>query len=449
MGGKRYDLHNSLFPATPYAAAENLPTADQGTASLPGPDNITRVRLPNDIVVLSRANFNSPSVVVSGFIQCGALFEPDDKLGLADFTAASLMRGTQKRSFQEIYDLLESAGANLSFEGSTHTTGFGGKALAEDLDLLLGLLADAFRRPSFPESQVERLRAQILTRLAIRAQDTGEVASLAFDEIVYANHPYSRPEDGYPDTIQRITLADLEAFHRKHYGPAGMVIAVVGAVDPQQAVERVAAVLGDWSNPDQPAQQQLPEVTRLDEMKVRRVTIPGKYQSDLMMGVAGPPRRSPDYLPAVLGNSVLGQFGMMGRIGDVVREKAGLAYSAHSSLNSGLGPGPWTVSAGVDPANVDRAMDLIRSELRRFTTEPVLSEELADSQANFIGRLPLTLETNGGVAGALLNLERYELGLDYYHRYPDLIRAVTVEAVLATASRYLHPDRLGVGIAGP
>jgi zinc protease len=422
---------------------------EAGFSSLPGPDNITRVELPNGIVVLARSNFNSPSVVISGYIQCGGLFEPDDKLGLADFTASALMRGTEQRNFQEIYDLLESAGANLSIEGSTHTTGFGGKALAEDLDLLLSLLTEAFRWPAFPESQVERLRAQILTRLAIRAQDTGEVASLAFDEIVYANHPYSRPEDGYPETIQSITVRDLERFHRRHYGPAGMIITVVGAVDPQLAVQMVSAVLGDWSNPEQPVPPSLPPVTPLEELRVKRAAIPGKYQTDMMIGAAGPMRRSPDYLPAILGNNVLGQFGMMGRIGDAVREKAGLAYTASSSLNSGLGPGPWTVSAGVDPLNVERALDLIRSEIRRFTTEPVAGEELSDSQANFIGRLPLTLETNGGVAGALLNLERYQLGLDYYRRYPDLVRAVTVEQVLETASRYLHPDRLGAGIAGP
>lgn len=441
-------LRNSLRHRNDPGGQSSGSAGEAGYKSLPGPENITRAELPNGIVVLARSNFNSPSVVVSGYIQCGGLFEPDEKLGLADFTASALMRGTERRSFQEIYDLLESAGANLSIEGSTHTTGFGGKALAEDLDMLLSLLSEALRWPVFPEDQVERLRAQILTRLGIRAQDTGELASLAFDEMVYTNHPYSRPEDGYPETIQSISPADLERFHHRHYGPAGMVIAVVGAVDPQGAVQRVAAVLGDWTHPEQPAPPQLPPVTPLDEMKVKRVTVAGKYQTDLMMGVAGPPRLSPDYLPAVLGNSVLGQFGMMGRIGDVVREKAGLAYSVHSSLNSGLGPGPWTVSAGVDPVNIDQAMDLIRSEIARFTTEMVAPEELSDSQANFVGRLPLTLETNGGVAGALLNLERYKLGLDYYRRYPGLVRAVTAEQVLETASRYLHPDRLGVGIAG-
>ncbi len=417
--------------------------------TLPGPQDITRVELPNGIVVLARANFNSPSVALGGYIQAGSIFDPDEKLGLADFTSAALMRGTAQHDFQAIYDALESVGAGLGFDCGTHTIGFGGKALAEDLDLLLSILAEAIRQPVFPEDQVERLRAQLLTGLAIRAQDTGEMASLTFDQIVYKGHPYSRPEDGYPETLQAISRADLVEFHRRHFGPRGMVVVVVGAVEPGRAVERVAEFLGDWKNPQQPPPPSLPPLTPLNGVDVQRVIIPGKSQADIVMGVAGPPRRSPDFMAASLGNSILGQFGMMGRIGDVVREKAGLAYYAYSSLSGGIGPGPWSISAGVDPANVDWVVDLIRQEIKRFVSEAVSDEELADSQANFIGRLPLTFESNQGVAGALLNLERYNLGLDYYQRYPDLVRAVTVEEVLVTAQRYWHPDRLGIAVAGP
>jgi zinc protease len=417
--------------------------------SLPGPDDILLRQLPNGIGVLARPNFNSPSVVVSGFVQVGGIFDPDEKLGLSNFTASALMRGTARRDFQSLYDALESVGASLGFDGGTHTTGFGGKALAEDLDLLLELLSETLRQPIFPADQVERLRAQMLTSLSIRAQDTADMASLAFDEIVYANHPYRRPEDGYPETVQAITRDDLVAFHRKNYGPQGMVVAVVGGVDPHQAVEKVGRFLGDWQNLDQTPAPGLPPLQALAETVTQKVTISGKFQSDIFMGVAGPPRRSPDYLGASLGNSVLGQFGMMGRVGEAVRERAGLAYYASSSLSGGVGPGPWRISAGVDPANVERAVELIRQEIARFVAEPVTAEELADSQANFIGRLPLSLESNGGVAAALINLERYELGLDYYRRYPDLVREITVEDVLETARRYLDPDRLGIAIAGP
>ena len=417
--------------------------------SLPGADDITRVVLANGLTILARPNFNSPSVVISGSVSAGSLSDPDQKLGLADFTADALLRGTTHRSFQEIYDALESAGASLGFDGGTHTTGFSGKALAEDLDLLLALLAEALRQPAFPTDQIERLRARLLTGLAIRAQDTGEMAALTFDQIIYPGHPYSRPEDGYPETVQAITQEDLAAFHRSIYGPRGMVIAVVGAVEPGQAVDTVIQELGDWSNPEQPGIVQVPPTGYPQEPLTRKVDIPGKYQTDLCVGAVGPQRRSPDYLPAALGNNILGVFGMMGRVGEVVREKAGLAYYAFSSLAAGIGPGSWSVAAGVDPTNVEKALDLIRSEVARFVSEPVSVEELADSQANFIGRLPLSLESNSGVAGALVNLERFDLGLDYYRQYPDLVRAVTREQVLETAGRYLVEDRLGAAIAGP
>ena len=417
--------------------------------AIPGPDDIQRVELPNGLVILSRTNFESPSVVIDGYLPAGALYETDEKLGLADFTSLALMRGTQKRSFQQIYADLEAAGASLGYDSGVHTAGFHGRALAEDIDLLLELLGETLRQPVFPEDAVERLRAQLLTGLAIRAQDTAEMVSLAFDQIVYRGHPYSRPEDGYPETIQAITQADLVDFHRRCYGPRGMVLVIVGAVEARQAVEKAARLLGDWHNPSQPAPPALPPVQPLEGRAWQRVPIPGKFQSDLLVGAAGPERRAKDYLAASLGNNILGQFGMMGRIGQVVREEAGLAYSAGSSLSGGPGPGPWDISAGVAPEDVDETVELILQEVKRFTSAPVSAEEMADSESNFIGRLPISLESNGGVAAALANIERYQLGADYYRRYPDLVRAVTAEDILQAAQHYLDVDRLCVAVAGP
>lgn len=416
--------------------------------SFPGPDDIVRRELPNGIVVLLRPNLNSLSVVVTGYLCAGAIFDPDDKLGLAGFTALALMRGTTQHDFQQIYEALESNGASLGIDGGTHSVGFYGHALAEDLDLLTSTLAETLRQPVFPTDQVERLRDQLLTGLSIRAQDTSEMASLAFDEMVYAGHPYRRPEDGYPDTIRIITREDLTAFHAQHFGPRGMVISIVGGVDSERALDSVTRFLGDWENPQQPTQPELPPLKPLDGMISRQVNIPGKAEADIVMGVAGPARPSPDFLAASLGNNILGQFGMMGRIGESVRERSGMAYHASSSLSGGIGPGPWLFIAGVDPKNIDAVIGLIRQEITRFISEPVTSEELADSQANYIGRLPLSLESNAGVASALLNLERYNLGLDYYLRYPDLIHAITAAEILETAQRYLHPDRMAVATAG-
>ena len=427
-----------------------IQNTDQRTpnTAYPGPDDTTRIQLPNGVILLTRANFNSPSVVINGYLPAGNLFDPDQKLGLADFTAAALMRGTEQRSFQVIYDALESVGASLNYNGGTHSVGFGGRALAEDLDMLLELLAETLRQPVFPAEQVERLRAQLLTNLAIRAQDTAEMASLTFDQIVYAGHPYSRPEEGFPETVAAITRQDLVDFHQRYYGPRGLVLVVVGAVEPARAVEKVTRVLGDWQNPAQPEPPALPQAPVLQGLQRRVFTIPEKSQADIVLGAVGPMRRSPDFLAAALGNSILGQFGMYGRIGDAVRGKAGLAYYAYSSLSGGVGPGPWYVSAGVDPQNVEKTIDLVRQEIARFVGDTLTQPELEDSQSQFVGSLPLSLESNGGVAGALLNLERYDLGLDYYRRYTGLIKSVTLPEVVEAARRYLHPDRLGIAVAG-
>jgi zinc protease len=417
--------------------------------SLPGADDIHRMELPNGIVVLARANFNSPSVVISGYLHAGGLLDPDEKLGLADFVSSALMRGTQGRDFQKLYDELESVGASFGYNSGTNYTGFGGRSLVEDLPLLLDVMADTLQNPVFPKDQVEKLRAQMLTSLAIRAQDTTDMASLTFDELLFDGHPYSRADEGWPETVQAITLDDLADFHRKYYGPRGMVIVIVGAVEPEKAVGEVEHVLGGWQNEVQEDAPVLPEFRPPSKTVQRHFSIPGKYQSDIVMGTYGPTRKDPEYFPASLGNNILGQFGLMGRIGEVVRERSGLAYYVYSSLSAGVGPGEWYVSAGVNPSNLGKAIDLIGQELKRYVDEGITVDELADSQANFVGRLPLSLESNGGVAGSLLNIERYDLGLDYYRQYPDLVKAVTVDDVLETARKYIIPERLVVATAGP
>ncbi len=417
--------------------------------ALPGEDDVTRVVLPNGMTILVRSNFSNPSVVLNGFLNAGSLLDPEDRLGLANFTASMLMRGTEKKNFNQIFELLESSGASLGFGGNIHTTSFSGRALIEDLPVLLGLLHEILSTPIFPEKYVEKMRAQLLTGLAMRAQDTGEMASLAFDQLLFAGHPYSRPEDGYPETVARITRDDIAQYHRENFGPKGMVLAVVGAIEAERAVDLIRSSFTNWNKPDQNEPPELGSLTGLKKTIKKKVVIEGKIQSDIVAGCSAPLRNSEDYLPVSLGNNILGQFGMYGRIGDVVREKSGLAYYAYTRLNSGIGPGSWEVSAGVNPVNVEKTIALIKKEIKRFVIEPVLTEELKDSQANYIGRLPLSMESNSGVASALVSLERYQLGLDYYRNYANLISKVTPELILEATRKYLSPDKMAIAVAGP
>jgi len=416
---------------------------------LPGPESIRRTQTKNGITVLTFPNIHTRSVYLIGMMESGSAHEPREKLGLAHFTAGMLTRGTQKRPFSEFHTMMEEKGANLGFTCSTRHTSFSGRALAEDADLLIDLAADGLIRPAFEEQYVERLRGQLLASLAIREQDTSENVSMVFDRLLFPGHPFGDPVDGFPETIRDITREDMMAFHDRYYSPRGMIIAAAGGVDPQEIAQLVEKHFGEW----QGAGERVPDVPDLppgpNQIIRSHKHLEDKSQVDLEMGCYGPARTSDDYIPVYLGNNILGQFGLMGRIGDAVRSKAGLAYSASSSVSGWDGSGTWEFGAGTSPDNLEQAIELIRGEIRRYLAEPVTQEELDDSRSHLIGRMPLSLESNPGLANALLTMERFGLGLDYYQKYPGRLKKISAQDILEASRKYLDADKLVVASAGP
>jgi len=415
---------------------------------LPGEDNIYRTELPNGIIVLTKTDFTSPSVVVSGYLQCGSINDPAEKLGLGLFTSYALMRGTVLRRHRKIYNELETAGASLGFGASIQSTNFGGRALSEDLTMLIKNVAETVRWPIFPPTQLKLLLSQILTGLYIRQQDTNERVSLRFDEVLFPNHPYGIAEEGTIETIKRIRRSDLVKFHKNFYSPKGMVIVVVGAITPNEVIDLIYKEFGDWKNPAWIAPPVIPTVPISKFSYREHIEIPGKFQTDIIMGNYGPKRTSEDFLIASVGNNILGQFGMMGRIGEAVRDKSGLAYFASTALNSWQYAGTWEISAGVNPNNIEATINIIQEEIHRFLSEPVTDQELEDSKANIIGMIPLSIESNAGVASAIVRMERYKLGLNYLREFPELISRISKKDILSVAKKYLDPKKMVIISAG-
>ncbi|MFQ5858234.1 MAG: M16 family metallopeptidase [Anaerolineae bacterium] len=424
--------------------------------SLPDPESIVRRTLDNGIAVLARDNFLSPSVVLSGYLRVGSVDDPPEQAGLASFVADMLDHGTRNRTFEVISEAIESIGAGLSVGGGLHVTSFGIKCLVEDLDHVLEILADVLRNPVFPEKETEKVRGQLLTGLQERDDDTRSVAGLTFLELAYPDgHPYGRSSDGYVDTVDTITRDDLAAFYDRYYRPTDAIITVAGAVDPQDAVSKVENVLGDWQPADPRPPQDVPELrynhggSELTEVRRELREMPDKTQTDIVLGLPGISRHDPDYYSARMANTILGTFGMGGRLGDRVRDEQGMAYYIFSQLSAHLGRGPWRVATGVNPVNVERSIDTILGEIHRIQDEPVSEEELDDAKSYLTGSLPLGLETNEGVASTLLDMEFFDLGLDYLQRYPNLINSITLEEVQQAAQRVFPRDAYALAIAGP
>ena len=193
----------------------------------------------------------------------------------------------------------------------------------------------------------------------------------------------------------------------------------------------------------------VPAPTAISGRIERVLPMPGKSQADIAYGFTAIRRLDPRYYAYWVMNNILGQFGLGGRLADNIRERQGMAYYAFSALDPSVGPGPLLIRAGVDPANVERAIAAIDHEVRTLAAEGPTAQELAESQQYLIGSLPRTLETNSGIAAFLQNDEQFGLGLDYDQRLPHHLRAVTLDEVHAAAAEVLHPDRAVVAVAGP
>jgi zinc protease len=227
-----------------------------------------------------------------------------------------------------------------------------------------------------------------------------------------------------------------------------MVVTVVGAVPAEEAVRKIEAAFGDWQGAP-PPRLALPPLAPLTEVRKRHALMPDKTQCDMVLGWQGMRRLDADFDSARLANTVLGVFGLMGRLGENVRERQGMAYYAYSRVSGDREPGTWVTIAGVNPANVSRAQNAMLDEVKRLQDELVPADELEDCKSYLTGSVPLQLETNDGVASLLADIEWHGLGLDYLERYPKIINSLTAEQVQQVAQKYLHPDAYVFALAGP
>jgi zinc protease len=225
-------------------------------------------------------------------------------------------------------------------------------------------------------------------------------------------------------------------------------LAIVGDVESTEAIARAARVFGDWDRP-RPADGDVPTVPPATGRRRVDIAMRDKPQSDISYGFTSITRLDPAYDAYWMMNTILGQFGLGGRLAENIREQQGMAYYAFSSFDPSLGPGPLAIRAGVDPRNVERALAAIDAEVGALGLEGPTEREMAETRQYLIGSIPRMLETNQSIATFLQTSEFFGLGLDYDRRLPDRMAAVTIDDVRQAARTVLRPDRAAVAVAGP
>ena len=408
-----------------------------------------RRQLENGAVVTVQETSTAPAVTISAMFRAGGAYEPPELPGLAYFTGRVIDRGTERRDAAAIAEELDERGVTLKVSTNRHGITLSCTCLSEEFPDVLAIVLDIARRPTFPDTEIAKRRAEALTSLR---QDEDNPAVRAVEgllQLLYGpSHPYGRPVKGHIASIERITRDDMVAFQGRRIRAGVLSLVVVGDVPPGRVLDRAEAELDGWDGALPPPVVVPPPMQRAGR-EHRTIAMPGKSQTDIAYGFATVRRLDPRYYAYWMMNNILGQFGLGGRLADNIRERQGMAYYAFSTFDPAPGEAPLLIRAGVDPRNVERAVAAIDLEVARLGAEGPTAQEVEATREYLVGSIARLLETNQSIANFLQTSEEFGLGLDFDRRLPAILRAVTIEEISAAAAETLDPQRAAVAVAGP
>ncbi len=423
--------------------ANQPPPGPPRTASLPTPRAFT---LPNGLTVVYHARPGLPVASASLLLKSGGDANPVDRTGLANFTAAMLDQGTTSRDAPTIAADVARLGASLQATSSKDSTAISVASLARHFSAALGLLADVSLRPTFPQAEVDRVRASRLASLQAMRQDPAQVGVVSAVAALFGPvHPYGYVELGTRESVERTTRDDLAAFWTRHFVPANAALVVSGPMDETALRPIVEQIFGGW--PAGPVRPVTPGPPRRSPARIILIDAPGSPQTELVVATIGPPRSTPDYAAVVVMNAALGGLASS-RLNVNLREEHGYSYGAGSQFVFRKHPGPFWVTSAVRTDATAPAVTEILKEVRRMRQTPLSADELETAREAIARALPADFETTANTVWALGSLFIYGLGLDYYAELPPAIRAVSAEAVQKAAAAYLDPDQMVVVAVG-
>jgi zinc protease len=436
------------------AGARTLRPAPCGLRAAVAPQ-VHAAALPGGARLFLVPRHHNPTVHLHGSLLAGHALEP-----VAGWTAASalpelLERGTERHDRMAMARTLEDRGIDLDVSGESFNpleVFCSGRCLSRHTELMLELLVDMLRRPTLPEEELEKVRILRLGELAQAQEDTFLRAYDGLSRLIYpTGHPHCRRT--FADRkagLEALDRAALVAAHARLYGPASLVLAMVGDFDPAAVTAHLGALLAGWNGGVATA----PAVPRLAPADGGagecREAMPDKPNLDVVLGHAGGlRRRDADFLAAVLGNSVLGHSTLSSRLGQRLRDREGLTYGVISRFfGASLVDGPWAVTFSVSPDNLDRAIASVRDEVERLLAEGPSEAEMDDERAAMAGSYRVALANPSGVARELARLARHALPPSEIDALPEAVLATPTAAVREALRRHVDPSRLAVAVAG-
>jgi predicted Zn-dependent peptidase len=391
-----------------------------------------------------------PLLTVSVLVHTGGYLEPAGKEGLASLAGYLLARGgTRSKTAEQLEERLDFLAALLN-SGVGDTDGrVSLNLMKKDLAEGLAILREVLTAPRFQDDKITLRKQQMLQEMKQRNDDSANIEEREREFLAYGEQFFvNRLATGA--SVESITRADLEAFHRKWFHPANFVVTASGDFDRAEILAQLETLFADWPF----AGDSAPPVP-----KDAKLAGPGVYlvdkdvnQGRVSMMLPGIMRDDPDYFAALVMNDILGGGGFTSRIMNRVRSDEGLAYSAGSSFPGGVYylP-PFNAFFQTKSRTVAYAVAIVLEELKRMAAEPVTDQEFDTSKRGFIDRFPRTFGTKTRVADAFGQDEftgRYANDPEFWKKYRDRLGAVTKENIQRVAKKFLTPDQVVILVVG-
>jgi zinc protease len=372
----------------------------------------------------------------------------EERSGLATLTAGMLAQGAGEWDADTVAERVESVGANLSTGASRDSAFLSLRTLTRQpaMETALETAARVLSEPRFAGADFERVRANRLVGLRQDEQDPRTVGSKAVYRKIFGDHPYAADPSGTQDRVAALRREDLVEFHRRYFVARNAVVAIVGALSPEQArevAERLTAGLATGEPPPE-----LPPVPDLPAGVLEELDFPSS-QTHVYAGQPGMRRLNPDYFALYVGNHILGGSGLVSLLMDEIREKRGLSYSVYSYFLPMAQRGPFLMGLQTKNDQAAEAREVLMDTVRRFREEGPTEDELAAAVKNITGGFPLRIASNSKIVQYLAVIGYYGLPLDYLDRFNDRVSAVTTERIRDAFGRRVHPDRFATVIVGP
>ena len=413
----------------------------------PQPPVPQRVELDNGMIIYLLEDHELPIVDISARIRTGAIYEPEDKIGLAAITGAVMRTGgTTSKTGDELDEILENLAASVE-------VGIGGDAgtasmsvLKEDLDTGLAILADVLINPAFREDKIELEKVQHRSSIARRNDSARSITSREFQKLIHgADSPYARTTEY--DTINSITRDDLVAFHAKYFRPNNTILGVLGDFNSEEILDKIRGAFTGW----QPAEIDLPEKPTVREGMARRVGLVTKddvNQTNIRMGHVGWLRSNEDYPALVVGCQILG-IGFSSRLMNSIRVEKGLAYSVGNNYGAGYDvPGVFLIACATKSESTVTATEAILAEVERMRAEEVSDEELKQAIDGFMNSSVFDYDSKGEILSRALRYAYYDYPQDFVEQLMAGIRNVTKSDVQRVVAKYMHPDQFTILAVG-